>query len=39
MIVPQPVKPNAVTLRIKITRQPFGAVWIVNVAQPTTDTN
>jgi hypothetical protein len=39
VIVPQAVRANAITLRIKITHQPFGALWIVNVAQPTTDTN
>jgi hypothetical protein len=39
MIVPQPVRANAITLRIEITHQPFDALWIVNVAQPPAGSN
>jgi len=39
MIVPQPIRANAITLRIKIMRQPFDAGWIVNVAQPPAGSN
>jgi hypothetical protein len=33
VVVPQAVRSNAITLRIKLLRQPFETLWIVNVPQ------
>jgi len=35
-VIPQTIGANAITVRITLERQPFDALWIVNVAQPAT---